>query len=202
MGRVNSEQLRIEVEKQLGQVKAYRRFATQKAQTIFENAKERLLQDFDDDPVSQEINEGPGKLGSEILPAGYGNLFSFIGFYEDDKPIEELRAFLEREIKMVQTPILTTPYTYVFRVWQPSKDEIAAVTPMPFGTANSWAIAIEEGIPGFNKYLFDLERDFASSRSGPAIQTDDRHILRTSDFQGEPYLFEKLFPAFAKHLLN
>lgn len=202
MARINVRQLQFEVEKQIGKIPAYRRFATAQAKAVFQEAKAELLAEFDEDPITQEIEEGPDKVGSSLLPGGYGNLFSFLGFYDDEKPIEELRAFLEHNITLVETPI-TQSFKYLFKVNVPSKEEVAEVTPMPFGTAKSWALAVENGVPGFNQYLFDLEREFAASRSGPAVQVKPAHTLRdTEGYHPEPYLFKKIFPAFKRSLLS
>lgn len=198
MARVNVRQLQMEVERQVGKVRAFRRAADANARVRVIQAKEQFMQAFDENPITQELESGAFAEGSEILPAGYGNLFSFIGFYSDDTPIDELRAFLNRNIRLHPNPLIREK-TYLYTVSIPDMEDVGSVTPMPFGTARSWVLSLEKGISGFNRYLFDLERDFAASRSGPAVQTDRKHILRSGNLGAKPYL-SKLFKDFKRTL--
>ena len=51
------------------------------ARRAFEGQKESLLvNEFESHPVTQEIQDGPSKESSDILPGGYGNLYAFLGF--------------------------------------------------------------------------------------------------------------------------
>lgn len=197
--RINLQGLTLEVERQVGKVRAFRVAADAAARRAFDRAKETFMEAFDTHPITQELEEGPDAVGSSVLPEGYGNLFSFIGFYSDESPIEELRAYLDRNIRLRSNPVIQ-PYRYLYTVSLPTEDDLASVTPMPFGTAKSWVLSLEKGIPGFNRYLFDLEREFAASRSGPAVQTDKKHILRGGSVGPKPYL-STLFNEFRRALI-
>ena len=51
------------------------------ARQRLESIKARMIEEFIDHPVSQEIAAGAGATNSSgTLTGGYGNLFTFIGF--------------------------------------------------------------------------------------------------------------------------
>lgn len=150
-----------------------RKVATQIAQTKFTEAKKSFLDSFINDAVSQELLEGSSKTSSEIIQRG--NLFGFIGFEEGSDPIGSLYKFLDENITFDKAAVYNrSTKTYNFRIGIPTKNEIKEVTPMPFGTARSWAFAIESGISGLNHYFFKAK----AGRSGAGLQlkTKDNHI--------------------------
>ena len=65
----------------------------------FDTKKEQFMQEFDNHPVTREIQEGPGAMSrvTSLAMAG-GNLFSFLGFKASQNPIGALRTYLDRNI--------------------------------------------------------------------------------------------------------
>lgn len=194
---VNTTQLKFLVEKQITQTRAFRQAALAKANNLFATTKEEFLESFDDNSITEEIKDGP-EATSSFLPGDYGNLFSFLGFPAGSEPTDDLREFLDANIRLIKEPV-TGERTYTFRVRLPSKEDLASATPMPWGTSRSWLYAIEKGIPGFNKYFFDLSREFDEevSRSGPAVQF--KKPLRSGSFAGRGYI-TPLLAAFRRNL--
>jgi hypothetical protein len=148
--KINYRALQLAIDRPLE--RACRQAAIELANERFEEAKETLLERFLSDPISQEIEEG-AKTEGGILPV-VGNLFSFIGFEDGTQPIQDLYNFLNDNITLQKNPTYDrVKKQYLFNVYQPSKEEIKAETPMPWGTARSWVFAIESGISGLNQYL-------------------------------------------------
>jgi hypothetical protein len=121
-------------------------------ETRFDKARARLMTQFNSHKVTKEISEGPRAENSSGLLGGYGNLFSFIGFYNEDDPIENLRNYLEYNTSIHQT--VRRGDNWYFRVNCPSKSEIEKVTPMPWEKGNSWIDGIENGISNLSYYLY------------------------------------------------
>jgi hypothetical protein len=59
-------------------------------QDRFNKIKNELIQEFLNHPVTQEIKAGPNTTNISGTLNGKGNLFSFIGFYEGDDPIQDI----------------------------------------------------------------------------------------------------------------
>jgi len=185
MARIDFKQLQFIVEKQITKTRAFRQRAIQEANMKLEDAKEVFLEEFEENAITEEIKAGPTLETSNILQDGYGNLFSFIGFPKDTDPIKVLYDYLDSHIRLVQTPV-TEEKRYLFRASVPSLTDLYGVTPMPWGTSQSWLYAIENGIPGFNKYLFDLDRKFKNSLSGPAIEVEPD--VRAATYTPQEYI--------------
>src|SRR6266511_790257 len=148
----------------------------------FESAKQQMIDDFDEHPVTQEIEAGPEaeNITDTLEPRSDtnsgGNLFSFIGFNASNKPTEVVRKILKNDTRLIRKPQITkttntVSYSYVAEM--PSKDELAEKTPLPWPgfTERSWLLGIEEGISGLNYYIYSLKLSFsASSRSGTGLQ--------------------------------
>ena len=62
------------------------------AQRRFNRAKTEMISEFESHAVTQEIEAGPEGKNSSSTLGGYGNLYSFIGFYQGSSPIETLRS--------------------------------------------------------------------------------------------------------------
>lgn len=150
----------------------------------FKVKKEEFLDYFDASPVTQEIAEGPDAFSRiPSVAASEGNLFSFLGFFAEQKPIIALRKYLKDNVKLGQTRRGTLSgdrMTFSTPVELPTADEVdMAMATDPQSslewTNRSFTSLLANGIPGLPKYLFDLTRankgSFAASRSGPAIQT-------------------------------
>jgi len=133
----------------------------------FEKIKNSMLQEFDSHPVTQEIEAGPNSSNTSGTLGGYGNLFTFIGFSEGDRPISEVRERLK------ETSIRKIGYkngVFDFITTEPTKEELFAMTPMPWASGRSWMDGIETGLSGLGLYLYKSGEDIKGSRSGPAIQ--------------------------------
>ena len=176
----------------------------------FEEEKGEFFKAFDEDPVSEEIKDGPEASShvSELKENG-GNLFSLLGFFKEQQPIEQLRDYLESNIVLGQTEagkvdgdkiVFTTP------VLAPTEEEINAVVASLDETKLQWTNRsftelLANGISGLPNYLFSLTRDFSHipSRSGPAIQ--DKKKQRDADLGPIPYL-ERLLGVLTKIFSN
>jgi hypothetical protein len=129
------------------------------------NEKEATLKEFLNHPVTQEIKAGPNASNISGTLNGKGNLFSFIGFYEGDDPIQDILNILESiEVRFVADIQSGNQFSINF----PEPKDIFSVTPMPWASGRSWARGVESGISGLGYYLF---KKTSQSRSGEAIQT-------------------------------
>lgn len=181
---------------------------------IFNRAKAAMIKEFENHIITRELKEGHGGVNlSATLPDGYGNLFSFIGFHVDDDPT----SYILRALKSIEFPAhaYATPFAQgrprVRRNYQPSagsinfiyKIELPSIEDIP-GTEypdgwrdGSWVQGIEDGIPGFESYLYDENFDsYVQSRSTEALQAKDRDrniiIIRGGIHNPTPYMSEIL----------
>lgn len=172
---INYSILRREALKTVAEDKDIARLAFDTVNADFIVAKEQMLDDFDNHPVTRELKGGENSdnFSSSITPEG--NLFSFIGFNAGEDPTDPIRALLEAaELLFVHEPKYTgkLKLRYAFPARIPTIKDIAKVTPMPGWTNGSWAERIEKSITGVKKYLYTTEakdRVF-KSRSTTGIQ--------------------------------
>lgn len=136
-------------------VTQYKRKAGEIAEKKFEKVKEAFLTSFMEDDITQEIKAGENENKSILQEETKGNLFSFIGFTQGEKPIEDLYKFLNDHIYIdTENPTYDNiRKKYTFKIYAPDKDSIKDATPMPWGTGRSWVYGIESGIIGLNHYL-------------------------------------------------
>lgn len=160
--------------------------AYNKAYGIFYQAKRMMLKEFDRHPVTQEIDAGPRALNFSGTLDGYGNLFSFIGFDEGDRPTEQLRKVLEIATEFHQTVYRNK--AWYFKVTLPSKETIESVTQMPWERGNSWAYGVENFISGLSHYLY---KSWQHGRSGMGLQLPYEN-MEDSTFTGKPYITDIL----------
>jgi hypothetical protein len=160
----------------------------------FNNLKRQMISEFADHPISQEILMGPDAPNLSGTLGGYGNLFSYIGFYAGDMPLDPVVKILEK------TTITFSRFIddgAVWNIFMPAKEDIWQVTPMPWAPGRSWAKGIETGISGVGYYLY-LDREIAQSRSEMAIQSKNK-IRSKVRFKNTKYIsdilskYEKLF---------
>lgn len=165
----------------------------------FEAKKEQFLREFDADPVSQEISDGPEAYSRiPALAQAGGNLFSLLGFYAEQKPIEALREYLHDNIVLYRThagKVVGDHIVFETEVIAPTEEDINEVVAnndeMKVGdewSDRSFTDLLDGGLTGLPKYLFDLTRDFTRipSRSGPAIQV--KNNLRDAEMPRIPYI--------------
>lgn len=175
MGKVNVNYKRF-AQKSKGIKKAADNIAVKK----YESSKNIFFKNFESHPVTKELEGGPSGSNISNTLGGIGNLFSFIGFYNTDNPIQNLRKILRdgfsiREKRKDNLIRYTIEY--------PSLDEIKSETPMPWENGRSWVTGIERGISGFSNYLY---KKFGDGRSKEALQSENK--VRTAFYRKTTYL--------------
>lgn len=195
MATINKTILNREVRK-LVFAKDIQDLAYQRAEREFQKIKKQTLNEFDEHPVTVELNAGvDGKNITDTLPGtrGDANLFSFIGFDQGAKPTEEVRQILEDEIvldKKPQSRTIATGVQFNFDVKVPTLKSIEQKTPLPWESGRSWVRGIERGISGLGYYLSGRFRSPEPSRSGGGIQSDNK--VRPGAFSTVKYLSQIL----------
>lgn len=154
----------------------------QKKLTALENI---IIRKIKDHPVSQEIEDGRNDPldGANLSGTlnGYGNLWSFIGFFSGDNPMQDIYRTI-RGASRVYAPRV---YQSVVRVLAdiPKLENVYENTPMPWASGRSWAKGISSGISGFGKYL---NTDSDTSRSEGGVQ--GKYKVRDGSYKRTPYL--------------
>lgn len=167
---------------------------------LFQKVRLQLFNDFRSHDISLEIAAGPNLTNSKFVGTDNGgNLFSFIGFPVESNPIEDVIKLMRNiNIRFEGTRLTAKTLFYNFKVDNPYPLVVdSPVTALPWEDGISWVEAIEEGISGFGFYLYDATRNFANSRSGPAIQI--QKTLREGSYNPRPY-FSVIVDKFEKRL--
>lgn len=158
------------------------------AQNKFTKAHAKMMEEFDNHPVTKEIEAGPLTVNISNTLSGAGDLFSFIGFEQGLDPVDELRAILSSQTKLINssrpTVVGGAAVRYTFSLRIPS-EAIRAATPIPWEMGKSWAEGIEKGISGFSQFM---QGYFLNSRSGGGVQIERN--IRNTQFRPVPYLSE------------
>jgi hypothetical protein len=174
---------------QIKDTKKFNDAARREIRKMEQQATKDFLREFDEHPITNEIEAGPDASNSSGTLNGYGNLFSFIGFSQGDSPVAELRSYLRRSIRASnlkkEKGAKTKAY---FTINKPEMKTIGSVTPMPWEVGRSWVRSIERGISGFGYYMNTMTRRF--SRSGAGIQVDRR--LRSGGYVPKKYMSQML----------
>ncbi len=153
-----------------------------------ERAKDELLTEFNQSPVTQELEAGED-ASSLVLPQGYGNLFGFLGFDAGREPIGPVREELEK-IEITSRKPQVSGRTWVFRIIFPSEEDLEKVSKMDWESGRSWINAVTKGLSGFSHFLSSLKRRLGRSGGGVQVESD----LRSSGeyFAGTPYVIGML----------
>tara|TARA_R110000765_G_scaffold156654_1_gene259638 strand:- start:68 stop:673 length:606 start_codon:yes stop_codon:yes gene_type:complete len=168
-----------EVQKALPREASYTKGIKQAMEKKVKSAQQNLLKSFEKHPVTVEIQGGPTASNVSGTLGGIGNLFTYIGFSDGDRPLTTLRILLEKyEIRYHHSKTRTT-----INITVPTSAELFKATPMPWATGRSWAKGIETGISGLGRYLY---QDSPRSRSGGAVQVKGK--LRAGKFSNTSYL--------------
>lgn len=131
------------------------------------DAQMELVSSFQQDPVTVEIDAGVDASNISGTLNGKGNLFSFIGFDKGSNPTDEIKKLLKDKINI---KVKTLSFgRFNISIDAPSKEEIYAVSPIPWNPGRSWVDGIEKGISGIGSYVY---KDSEASRSGKGIQTN------------------------------
>jgi hypothetical protein len=135
--------------------------------------KQTMIKQFLNHPVTREIKTAYLTGTSDNLSrtlGNYGNLYSFIGFSSlDGDPTKEIQTLLEE----INVSVLSRKRDIFVNIEMPSKEQIWAVTPLPWAAGRSWAQGIESGISGLGSYI-SLEYQHPKSRSGYGFQTGSK----------------------------
>lgn len=159
-----------------------------------EAAQKTLVNDFLNDEISKEIAAGPGVTNNPSgTLGGYGGLFSFIGFYRDDSPVEKIAAILAKDISFSLKSLGNGKFEITTNA--PTKttlfQESIKLSPIPWNTGRSWLDGIEKGISGLGQYMnSSKELRNPPSLSGRGIQI--KTVLRTGKFQNRQYVSKYL----------
>ena len=152
----------------------YEALARNAANTRFVAARQTLLEEYDEHPVTKEIAEGPEAKG-DILP-GPGNLFSFLGFFAGTHPEQDLRKYLRSNINMLPRAEFAPTdrrFKYQFDVTAPTLQELYDATPPTENfPSTSWLKSIEKGVGSFAEYVYSLTafKKVKQSKSKTALQ--------------------------------
>lgn len=153
--------------RQLNKQPEYTSYADKAISDQFDKLKTEMLADFDNHPITVEIEGGIDASNSSRTLNGITNLYSFIGFENGDRPTEVIRQMLKQSAfrKIVQNNSIIT---YIFEI--PTAKQIFLATPLPWETGRSWAKGIEEGISGLGYYVKQVK----NSRSGLGVQSENK----------------------------
>lgn len=159
----------------------------------FKKIKNELIDEFKTHPVTVEIEAGPQARNTSGTLGGNGNLFSFIGFNEGDKPTKVIYSKLE-SITLGSTIIMRNGSSRTTVIY-PTADDIFNVTPMPWAEGRSWAKGIESGISGLGLYLNKKD----TGRSGAGIQRHSKSL--GGKFRNTQYI-SKMIKDFERKILT
>lgn len=190
--QINARGLRRELATKGGRILT--REIRKKAKAAAEQAKRKLIQDFLNHPITKEIAEGPEAKNISNTLGGIGNLFSYIGFEEGSDPITPLQRYLQQslQIESVQGKDLVFKITFTI----PSREDLDALSPVPWAPGRSWVQAMEFGLSGLGQYLV---KESPVSRSGTAIQVKTK--LRSGSFSNKKYM-SAILSHIQKNLIN
>jgi hypothetical protein len=124
--RIDYDAVRRKVNAAVAKSPASRRAAYDLAYTYFIRAKNAMLRQFNEHPITEEIESGRNAINLSGTLDGYGNLFSFIGFPSDERPVADLRALLQDSVTFRQT--IFRDMTFYFRVSVPDRQDVEAAS--------------------------------------------------------------------------
>lgn len=178
-GRINEKSIR---EKAMNSPKI-RKAVEAQSRMKFDRARAGILREFLNDVVTREIRGGISMSNSSGTLGGYGNLFSYIGFYEGLDPVAPIEEYLRNF--PFSARVSNNRGQISVRIKWPTMKAIRALSPMPWEEGNSWVDGIERGISGFSNYMYDLAA--GKGRSTAAIQSKSKTGI-VSTFSTRRYL--------------
>ena len=170
------------INKKIAKSGKYNAEADKLVEKKFRRAKDNLMQEFNSHPVTNEIEGGATASNLSGTLAGYGNLFTFIGFPTGDDPVNSVRVFLQTRVALRKTTGGRESLKKEYTVNVP-KIQSFSFAKMPW-EADSWVRAVETGISGFSYYM---NKAHIASRSGGAIQIDNK-LRSINASKGVPYM--------------
>jgi hypothetical protein len=150
-----------------------------------------LLNNFENHPVTKEIEAGENSSNISGTLGGYGNLFSFIGFEKGSNPVNPIKELLN---KITVKNVFLKNNTFNCEIIIPSKEEFSSVSKMPWESGRSWLFDMEKSISGMGEYLYGIVK---KSRSGSAIQI--KNAIFKKSFKSVRY-FNTMYNNFIKEL--
>lgn len=192
--KINYKQIKKEISNSYK--KAIQQEGLALAKEILEENKYKYIEQIENHPVSKELNEGPEGENLSNTLAGKENLFAFIGFDVNKRPVKELTDFIKDNTSLDKKSIFDEEKLELkFNVNTPSLDEIKSVTPLPFEGGLSWVKGIEDGISGFGYYVYG--KFFRNSRSKKGIQSKNK--VRSMSYRPVKYMSE-LYNQFIRNI--
>ena len=164
-------------------------------QERIENAQEKMVDEFEDHPVTKEILAGENSANSSGLLGGYGNLFSFIGFNQGENQIDPLLEVFKRKVPFIVRAVNANG-KYIIEIKAPAKSELESIAQVNWMGGRSWLDGIERGIAGLNRYLYDPNY-IDNSRSGTGKQVENK--IRSVNQSRTPYV-SRIISDFKKRL--
>jgi len=146
----------------------------------FEEIKKQMIEEFNNHPVTVEIEGGIDSRNISGTLNGRTNLFSFIGFDAGSNPIQPIRELLNQSLFRISSGN-SGVVKATFDI--PTAKMIFSITPMPWAAGRSWARGIERGISGLGFYL----KKNKGSRSGLGIQSR-KQIRKGAKFKNTQYI--------------
>jgi hypothetical protein len=170
--------------------------ALKQAEQEINKIKQELLEDYNDHPVTKELEAGADSENISQTLNGVGNLTTYIGFQEGSSPTEPLRDKIKTVTLNPKGRVSKddSNLSFEFDVIAPSIEEVESVGSLPFEQGNSWIKGIENGISGFGSYIYG--RMFKNSRSGKGIQ--GIKSFRQGNFRSVSYMSEIMTKFYTK----
>lgn len=156
-----------------------------------------MLDAFEDHPVTKEIEGGISSSNISGTLGGYGNLFTFIGFYlQDENPVYIARELLKDvKYKIFSQRQQKEGIRYSFRVQLVNEKTIKDLSPLPWEPGLSWIQGIEKGISGFGFYMNKRFPPPGRSTEGLQAKSPSGQLRR---IRGGEYTPVKYFSEFYK----
>lgn len=176
------------IHQQIAKSSTLQNLAKKEGLIVFRDAKNELIQDINNHPVTKEIEEGranPETATSASL-GGKGNLWGFLGFSKGSNPIDKLKGLINEKTRFFTSPttiVAKDKIKFTFKVESPELKDLEDETPYDEWSSRSWLNGIEKGIQGLERFAYFI---FSNSRSGGGIQS--RKQLRSSQYNGQPYI--------------
>ena len=142
-----------------------------KAKRVFDKAKAQVLNEFLNDIVTKEIRGGPEAGNMSGMLGGYGNLFSYIGFYSNEDPIQPIEHYIRTfgfSARKGKVRVAKGTSSVTFLIKFPTIETIEALSRMPWEEGSSWVRGIEMGISGYSNYMYET---YIQGRSGKGKQS-------------------------------
>lgn len=213
MAKVDFQAIMIKVSKS----DKFKREALNLAQVVVKEEKEKLLEEFDNHPVTRELEDGPTAANTSGTLSGLsdrhgGNLFSFIGFPEGYHPVKIIRDALKRETGILNKNALFSRYAkgntieVGFRVQYLSIDDLDGLLDFPshYEVGNILEKLEKGRLRGLSHYIYDEEFGNYGSVSGTGLEAKTKGgkliTIRDGDTNNAIPYVEKLLKDFALRL--